>query len=483
MPDSCLFPGPFSVTNLSRIPDMMTTRAPDDMELGLPYEIASLRPINTTTRAQRMQILENAGYNTELIPQHAVYVDLKTDSGVGSRSTLQIAEKLDISLLEPAPELAPEAHGSLQRLSVRFNELFGLPFILACSQGRAAERIWCKMHVKGESIVPANMLFPSTRYHIGSNGGKVVELPCPEAYELTSDYPFKGNMDIDGLVRLLDEAAPDQIPFACLELCNNACGGHPVSLEHLERVKQILEPHGIPLLLDASRILENSYLLQQREPSCRHDSIPEIVRKTCATANAITLSAQKDFGVQAGGLIGTRDDGTYQQAALQAFLDGVQPESSTMRAVEAAMAEHLRTDAYIRARVTQVAYLWQLLAESGVPVLHPAGGHAVYADVERFLPHMSEQQNPAEALAAFLYLSSGVRISKGPPPTQGQKERGATLIRMAIPAHRYLNAHLDHVAKALTQAFKDRQQIPGLSKVTAPQRGQYAPPWFTRAPK
>jgi len=461
---------------------MKTTPAPDDMELSLPYEIATLRPINTTTRAQRIKILENAGYNTELIPQHAVYVDLKTDSGVGSRSTIQMAEKLDISLLEPAPELAPEAHVSLQRLTVRFSELFGLPFVLACNQGRAAERIWCKMHVNGESIVPGNMLFPSTRYHISSNGGTVVELPCTEAYELTSDYPFKGNLDIDGLVSLLDEAGPDKVPFACLELCNNACGGHPVSLEHLESIKQILEPHHIPLLLDASRILENSCLLQQREPSCRHGSIPEIVRKTCATANAITLSAQKDFGVQAGGFIGIRDDGTYQKATLQAFLDGVQPESSTMRAVETAMAEHLRTDSYTEHRVAQVAYLWRLLAESGVPVLRPAGGHAVYIDVGQFLPQWSDDQHPAEALAACLYLSSGVRIGKGPPPSQGQKERGISVIRMAIPAHRYLNAHLDHVAKAVIRAFEDRQHIAGLSKIASPERGKYDPPLFTRAP-
>lgn len=460
---------------------MTKTSAPVALELTLPYEIASLRPVSTTTRAEREQVLERAGYNTELIPQQKVYIDLKTDSGVGSRTTAQVAAQFEVPPLEAAPELAPEAHTGLQQLRARFEELSGLPFMLACNQGRAAERIWCKLHVKNEHVVPGNILFPSMRYHIAANGGQVVELPCREAYEPISDHPFKGNMDTEALASLLKKTGADKIPFVCIELCNNASGGHPVSLAHLEDVEQLLEPHGIPLLLDASRILENSYLLQQREPSCAHDSIPAIVKRTCARANAVTLSAQKDFSSQAGGFIGMRDANTYQKATLQAFLDGVQLENSTMRTIAVAMAEHLRTDAYTEGRVAQVAYLWRLLAEARVPVLRPAGGHAVYIDLSQFLPHLKEDQNPAEALAATVYLSSGVRIAKGPPPSQGQKERGNSLVRMAIPAHRYLNGHLDHVAIALTRAFEERQQIPGLSRVTTTEQGKYDPPLFTRA--
>lgn len=452
---------------------------PREMALGVLYEVATLRPIPSTTRAERLQILHDAGYNTELVPQTAVYVDLKTDSGVGARITAQVASRLEGGAIEAAPELTGEAHTGLQRLAARFRELFGFPFVLACNQGRAAERIWCKLHVTAESLVPGNMLFPSMRYHVSANGGQFVELPCAEAYDLAGDAPFKANMDIGGLSRLVEEAGAKRIPFVCVELCNNACGGHPVSLAHLEQVRQLLAPRKIPLLIDASRILENSQLLKEREPGLAHDSLPDIVRKTCAAADALTLSAQKDFGVQAGGFLAMRDEKAYQSANLQAFLDGVQAESSAMAAIETALAEHLRTDAYTRSRVAQVRYLWQRLREAGVPVLNPAGGHAVYLDVARFLPHLAEDDHPAEALAAFVYGLSGIRIAKGPPPTAGQKERGTNLIRMALPANRYLKEHLDHIAAALAAAFEQRMHIPGLARGETPNRGKYAPPLFT----
>ncbi|MBI4490701.1 MAG: tryptophanase [Deltaproteobacteria bacterium] len=451
---------------------------------SVPYEIAVVRSLKQTTLREREEALKRAYYNTELIPQEMVYVDLKTDSSVSSVSTRQVATAIGVNVLEAGAELAPEASAGMGSLSRQFEEIFDYPFMVPCTRGRAAERIWAKIHVREGAIVPGNILFPSTRFHIESNGAKVADVISEKAYDLFSDDPFKGNVDIEKLKAVIEEHGQEKIPCVYVELCVNSCGGHPVSLGNLEEVAAVLRPQRIPLFLDASRILENSYFIQRREKGYQRRSITEIIRETCSCADGCTLSALKNFSVREGGFIGMRDEKSYQKAYLQTFLDGSQPSSAALEALNVSLQEIFRNDQYVASRVEQVEYLWhalvgwQRLPEKGVPLLRPSGGHGVFIDVKEFLPHVSPENHRAESLAAFIYSISGVRITKGPPLAQNQTARGIELLRLAVPARRYLRAHMDDVVEAVLYSFSHKDEIKGLKRIERPGRSKYDPPHF-----
>jgi tyrosine phenol-lyase len=449
----------------------------EGISFSIPYEIAVVRPLRQTTLGEREEALRKAHYNTELIPQEMVYVDLKTDSGVSSFSTGQVAAVVGAEPLETTPEMAPEGNRAFRALSDKFAELFGFPFVVPCAHGRAAERIWAKIHVKKDSVVPGNMLFPSTRFHIESNGAEVIDVISDEAHDLFSGHPFKGNVDVKKLAAVLKEHGSEKVSCIYVELAVNSCGGHPVSLANLKEVKSLARAHGVPLFLDACRILENSYLIKQREAGYQSRSIPEIVRETCALADGCTLSALKDFLAPTGGFIGIRDAESYQRAYAQNFFDGTQIPASAMDNITAALAEISGSPLYVASRVEQVSYLWRRL-KGGIPVLSPWAGHAVFVDVKSFLPGVPPEHHPAEALAAFVYAVSGVRITKGPPLAKSQIERGTDLVRLAVPARRYVQGHIDDVAEALLYAYSRREEIRGLERVEKPGRSKYDPPLF-----
>lgn len=443
---------------------------------SVPYEIATVRPLRQTTRKERQAALSAACYNTELIAPALIYVDLKTDSGVSAFSTHQVAKLLGLGSLESGVEMAPEGNVAFSSLSQKFTQYFGFPHMLALSQGRAAERLWAKLHVKAGSIVPGNMLFPSTRFHIESNGGRVLDVISDAAHDLASVAPFKGDIDLGQLAAAFQEH-DGKVACVYVELCVNTCGGHPVSLRNLKAVRDAANANNVPLFLDACRILENSYLVQQREPGYENRSVAQIVRETCDLADGCTLSALKDFSVAAGGFIGTRNEAAYQKAYAQSFLDGVQPASAIMAALGDAFDELFAGDAWAASRVEQVQYLWQRLNDT-VPVLNPPGGHGVFIDVARFLAHIPKEHFPAEALAAYVFENSGVRLTKGPPLAPSQTARGVELLRAAIPARRYLQAHIDDAADALLYAYAHREEIKGLRHIEKAGRPKYAPAFF-----
>jgi tyrosine phenol-lyase len=445
---------------------------------SLPFEIAAVRTLRQTSREEREAALRRAGFNAELLPQELVYIDLKTDSGVSSVSTSLVAGTMGVGALEAGAEMAPEANAALASLAAEFRELFGFPYLVPVAQGRAAERIWMKLHVRPGSVVLANMLFPSTRFHIESNGAKLVHVISQEAYELFSEDPFKGNIDVAALANVIEQQAPQNVSCVYMELCVNSCGGQPVSMENLRQVQAVLKRKGIPLFLDASRILENSLLVQQREKGYQKRSIRAIVGETCSYADGCTLSALKDLLVREGGFIGARDEKSIQRAYFQSFIDGAQPTSGALEGLSLALKEVFGNDQHAAARVEQVHDLWQKLVTCGIPVVRPAGGHAVFIDVKGFLPHIAPDYHPADALGAFVYALSGIRITKGPPLTREQTARGIELLRLAIPARRYLRGHMDDVAAALAYAFEHRDEIKGLRRVETPQRSKYAPAIF-----
>lgn len=444
---------------------------------SIPYEIAVARPLRQTTLREREQALQTAGYNTELIPEALVYVDLKTDGGVSSLSTAQLSSLMGAGGF--GRPMDDEAGGNQPPVSPTesVQKIFGFPYLVPCAQGRAAERIWAKLHVKEGYVVPGNMLFPSTRYHIESNGGRVVDVTADAAHELHSDEFFKGNVDPGKLEAAFKEHGAEKVSCVCVELCMNSCGGHPVSLENLREVKAIAGGHRAPLFLDACRILENSYLIKQREPGYHGRTVLEIVRETCSLADGFTLSALKDFLVPIGGFIGLRDESMYRKAYFQSYLDGSQPPAAALGLISGALSEIFDSESYVASRVEQVGYLWRRL-KGNIPVLSPPGGHAVFIDAKRFLPHVPPELHPAEALAAFIYYVSGVRAAKSPPLAPSQTARGVELLRLAVPARRYLQGHMDDVAEAVLYAYSCREEIKGLGRLEVPGGSKYEPSRF-----
>jgi len=445
---------------------------------SVPYEIAVVRPLRQTTLKERETAIKAAFYNTELLPQDFIYVDLSTDSGVSSMSTDQWAAWAGAKAVEPGMGLAAEGSQAFQCFQEQFRTIFGFPHVVATTQGRAAERIWTKLHVKPNGVVAGNMLFPSTRMHIEMNGGKVVDVIADAAHDLDSTELFKGNVDLKKIETVFQEQG-DKVCCVYVELAVNSCGGHPVSLANLKEVKAIAAAHRTPLFLDACRIFENSYLIKQREPGYQDRSLRQIVRETCDLADGMTMSALKDLLVPVGGLIGARDPALGQKAAMQSFLDGVQPPGGALEMMGTALKEIFAAESYLAGRVEQVNYLWRRLG-GGVPLVQPPGGHAVFIDVKKFLPHVAPENRPAEALAAFIYHVSGIRVAKGPPAAPSQIERGIDLLRLAVPARKYLQGHMDDVAEAVFYAYAHRKEIKGLRRLDEPGRGKYDPAHFER---
>jgi tyrosine phenol-lyase len=372
--------------------------------------------------------------------------------------------------------LAAEGSRAFQSLKEQFQAIFGFPYVIATTQGRAAERIWSKLHIKPNGVAAGNMLFPSTRMHIEMNGAKVVDVISETAHDLDSTELFKGNVDLTKLEAVF-RVQGETVCCVYVELAVNSCGGHPVSLGNLKAVKVLAAAHQVPLFLDACRIFENSYLIKQREPGYQNRSIQEIVHETCDLADGLTMSALKDLLVPLGGLIGTRDPASYQKAAMQGFLDGVQPPGSALEMMSVALREIFAAESYVAGRVEQINYLWRRLNGS-VPLVQPPGGHAVFVDVKKFLPHVAPENHPAEALAAFLYHMSGIRVTKGPPAAPSQVQRGVELLRLAVPARKYLQGHMDDAAAAVNYAYAHREEIKGLKKIDKPGRSKYDPSYF-----
>jgi tyrosine phenol-lyase len=449
------------------------------MVFSVPYEIAVVRPLRQTTLTERQAALDAAHHNTELVPQELIYLDLATDSGVSAISTAQLSASAGARALEPGMGLATEGSQAFRDLRDQLQNIFGFSYVVPVTQGRAAERIWTKIHVKPNTFVAGNMLFPSTRMHIEFGGAKVIDVISDAAHDLESGDLFKGNLDLNKLSAAVREHGPEKISCIYVELSVNSCGGHPVSLGNLREVKAIADANRIPLFLDACRILENSYFVKQREAGYENRSIQQIVGETCSLADGMTMSALKDLLVPIGGLIATRDKTSYQKAHMQSFLDGVQPPASAMEMMSIALQEIFSTDAYIASRIEQVNYLWRRL-KGGVPLANPPAGHAVFVDVKRFLPRLGAEHHRTEALAAFIYAISGIRVTKGPPPAPSQVERGIELLRLAVPARKYLQGHMDDIAEAFLYAFAHRDEIKGLKRLDTPGRFKYDPSFFER---
>lgn len=446
--------------------DFVPTYSPE------PYFIKVVEPFRLRSADERTRAIDEAGQNTFLLRSEDIYIDLLTDSGTAAMSSQQWAAMLEVQ----ESELGSDAH----RLFVdRCHEILGFRYILPTHQGRAAEHLLSQALIRSGQYVVNNMYFTTTREHQERAGGVFVDLIVNDAYDPQSPYPFKGDIDPKKLQAFIAEHGAERIAYVCLETNVNMAGGQPISMSATREISAICHYYRIPLIFDATRVAENAYLIKQRETAYASWTIKEIIHELMALGDGCTISAKKDVLVNIGGLLGLRDRSLYERcSALAIVYEGIPWSGGLASRDLAAMAvglDEMTEYAYISSRVEQVHYLWQRLRSADVPVVEPPGGHAVFLDARRFLPHVSQEVFPAQRLAAALYESSGVRgmergiVSAGRDPETGRhRPSKLELVRLTIPRRVYTYSHMDVVADGVVTLFKERDTLKGLRMVYEP---------------
>jgi tyrosine phenol-lyase len=423
-----------------------------------PFRIKSVEPIRWTTRSQRKNLLRAAHYNLFLLNADDVLIDLLTDSGTGAMSTHQWA-----AIMEGDESYAGSKSFGRFRTSVQ--DIFGFRHVIPTHQGRAAERILFGVTCKKGDVVPNNTHFDTTRANIEFVGAEAVDLVIAEGREPQTKYPFKGNMDVGALEALIARVGRDHVPLVMLTVTNNSGGGQPVSMENIRQVSAVCRKHKIPLYFDACRFAENSYFIKLREQGYESKASKQIAQEMFSYGDGCTMSAKKDGMANIGGFLCTNDDLLAQQEKDLLILTEGYPTygglaGRDLEAIAVGLQEALEED-YLQYRITSTAYLGNHIAEHGVPIVQPPGGHAIYLDARTFLPHIPAEQFPAVALATELYLEGGIRSVE-----IGRLMFGAAaqmdLVRLAIPRRVYTQSHIDYVVEIILEVWKNREAIRGL---------------------
>jgi tyrosine phenol-lyase len=437
-----------------------------------PFKVKVVEPLKITTRERRAAALREAGYNTFLLRSEDVYIDLLTDSGTNAMSDRQWAGMM----------LGDEAYAgsaNYYHLEDAVRRFYGYPYLVPTHQGRGAEHLLSKLLIKPGDFIPGNMYFTTTRLHQELAGGTFVDVICDEAHDPEADLPFKGNISLAKLERLIHEVSPSRIPYVSVAATVNMAGGQPIALQNLRDVRAICRRHGIEVFLDATRAIENAWFIQQREPGCTDMSLAAILREMCALTDGCTMSAKKDLLVNIGGFLALEDAGLFEEARnLVVIYEGLHTYGGLagrdMEAMARGIVEAVDED-HMSARIGQVEYVARRLVELGIPIVRPVGGHAVFIDARRFLPHLSQSAYPAQALAAELYLESGIRamergtVSAGRDPKTGEEHRPRLeLVRLTFPRRVYTQAHCDVTVEAVRAVFERRDKVRGLRMTYEP---------------
>ena len=429
-----------------------------------PFRIKSVEPLRHTTPEERERYLGEAGYNLFLIEARNILIDLLTDSGTSAMSTEQWA-----ALMRGDESYAgSESFFRLKRVA---DDLTGFRHMIPAHQGRAAERILFTVMCRPGHVVPSNTHFDTTRANIEFTGARAVDLPLPEAADTQARLDFKGNMDVAALESLIKAEGAANIPLAMLTVTNNSGGGQPVSLANIEAVKTVCAAHGIPFYLDACRFAENAWFIREREPGYADWSPKRIAQKMFSFADGCTFSAKKDAFANIGGLLSTNDDRVAQlQSNLLILTEGFPTYGGLagrdLEAIAVGLEEILDPD-YLRYRIISTGYLGRHIADHGVPIVEPPGGHAIYIDAARMLPHIPAHQFPGQALAVELYRHAGIRSVEIGSVMFGAAARHE-LLRLAIPRRVYTQSHIDYVVEAILEVNARKQEIRGMEIVEAP---------------
>ncbi|PIE36482.1 tyrosine phenol-lyase [candidate division KSB3 bacterium] len=439
-----------------------------------PFRIKSVEPVKMSTREERHEVVKKAGYNTFLIDSEAVYIDLLTDSGTNAMSDRQWGGLM----------MGDEAYAgsrNFYHLEETVKELFGFKHMVPTHQGRGAENILSQIAIKAGQYVPGNMYFTTTRYHQERNGGIFVDVIRDEAHDAGLNCPFKGDIDLGKLEKLINEKGAENIAYVCLAVTVNLAGGQPVSMKNMRDVRELTAKHGIKVFYDATRCVENAYFIKEQEEGFADKSIKDIVREMFSYADGCTMSGKKDCLTNIGGFLCMNDEELFLNAKeIVVVYEGMPSYGGMagrdMEAMAIGLKESLQFE-YIEHRVKQVRYLGEKLLEAKVPIIEPTGGHAVFLDARRFCPHLTQEQLPAQSLAANLYLESGVRtmergiVSAGRDVKTGENHRPKLeTVRITIPRRVYTYKHMDVVADAVIKLYQHAEQIKGLRFVYEPKQ-------------
>ena len=436
-----------------------------------PFRIKTVEPIPVTTREQRQAAMAKAGYNTFLLKSRDVTIDLLTDSGTSAMSDAQWSAMM----------VGDEAYAgsrSFDRLSEAIGDVYGYKFCCPTHQGRAVENILSLLKIKPGMTIPGNMYFTTTKVHQERNGGMFRDIVIDEAHDPVSEHPFKGDVDIEKLSALIGEVGAANIPYVSIQATVNMSGGQPISVTNMREVKELCNKHGIPVVLDATRVIENCFFIQEREDGFAHQTIRQILLELTACADICYSSAKKDCLVNIGGFMATNDEEFYCRFTEQVVVfEGLHTYGGLAgRDLEALATGIIESadDHYIASRVNQVRYLGNQLVSAGVPVIRPIGGHAVFLDAKAILPHLPQEVFPAQALSAALYEDSGMRSMERGAVSAGRDNHGNNifpqleLVRVTIPRRVYTDRHMDVVADSIMQVYSEREKVRGLKIVYEP---------------
>lgn len=432
-----------------------------------PFKIKVVERIKKTTREERDRLIREAGFNVFNLPSESIYIDLLTDSGTSAMSDYQWAGMM----------LGDESYAG-SRNYYHFEDvvhkIFGYKHIIPTHQGRVAENLLFSVVLKQGDIVPNNIHFDTTRANVEYHGGQAMDLVIEEGLDPQREHPFKGNMDLNKLEHLIKKHGPEKIPLIMLTITNNSGGGQPVSMQNVRETRALLEKYGIPLYFDACRFAENCYFIKEREPGYENKSILEIARELFSYGDGCTMSAKKDGLVNIGGFLGLNNDNWAEKVTfLLILIEGFPTYGGLAGRDLEAMArgfEEVLDEEYLQFRINQVRNLGETLDKEGIPIVKPVGGHAVYLNARDFLPHIPQEQFPAQALTVALYREAGIRaveigslmFAKKDPATGRIQYPKLELVRLAIPRRVYTTMHMNYVAESIVEIYKKRDKIKGL---------------------
>jgi len=452
-----------------------------------PWKIKMVEPLTVTTREQRQKALEEAGYNTFLLHSEDVYIDLLTDSGTSAMSDRQWAGMM----------LGDEAYAgsrNFYHLESAIQTWYGYRHIVPTHQGRGAEHLISRTVIKPGQLVPGNMYFTTTRLHQELSGGTFHDVIIDEAHDPTSLHPFKGNIDLDKVEALVREHGAASIAYISVAGTVNMAGGQPVSMANIRALRELCDRHGLKLYLDATRMMENAWFIQQREEGYADRTIAQILKEFCSYTDAAWMSGKKDNLVNIGGWLAVNDWDLFEELRnLVVVYEGLHTYGGLagrdLEALAIGIEESVQ-DQHIQSRIGQVLYLGELLTSWGIPIVQPVGGHAIFLDARAFYPHLPQTAFPSQTLAAELYLDSGIRamergiVSAGRDPRTGDHYYPKLeLTRLTIPRRVYTQAHMDVVAESVKAVYDARHAIRGLRMVYEPKYLRFFQARFERLPE
>ena len=438
-----------------------------------PWKIKMVEPLRMSTREERDRAIAEAGYNTFLLRSEEVYIDLLTDSGTNAMSDRQWAGMM----------LGDEAYAgsrNFYHLEAAVQHYYGYAHVIPTHQGRGAEHLISQIAIKPGQYVPGNMYFTTTRLHQERAGGIFVDVIRDEAHDPESLHPFKGDVDLSKLEALIAKEGAEQIAYVSLAGTVNMAGGQPVSMANVKALAGLCSRYGIRLFLDATRMVENAWFIQEREEGYAGKSVAEILHEFCSYTDGAWMSAKKDSLVNIGGWLALNDGDLFEEARnLVVVFEGLHTYGGLagrdMEAMAIGIEESVQED-HIRSRIGQVIYLGRKLIDARVPIVRPIGGHAVFLDAAAILPHVARDEFPAQSLAAALYVQSGVRamergvVSAGRDSVTGRnRATKLELVRLTIPRRVYTQAHMDVVAESVVEVYERRSSVHGLTFTYEPE--------------